>query len=511
MGAVLAGLLIAVLMSAGAEKAHAGGYYVVECQENNANAPDLVYGTNTSSPYYYGSTNCDGGAGSIKLLNGANIGPVYAWSAWSFFAPAGTYFNDIDFEYNLRSQQDPPHDHVAYIVMPGAAQWNYNSPGWQTAVTAQTVVTSITGYLYCPGTGGGCSADGTAIMAFRQMKFKITDTSPPGFNFTGSLVDNDPARGTESLTLAASDAGGGLSGATLKVNGTTIGTPPGSCVPTYSFGTTQFRPCASPYNFAFNLNTEDPPFQEGTNRIEACVRDYNNLDGGAPYQTCHETTVNVDNSCTRSAATTAGTNLSARLEPEKGQGGQTVQVKSNEDLAVAGTLTGPGGPVGGAQICVYEKVQIDGARRSVVKTGFTRPDGSFHIGVDEGPSRVFDIAYRANNQQVEHEKLVATSSVVPTLRVSDRSLRNGGAARFKGKIPGPFSDGRAITLQARAGKKWRTFKQVKSKVDGQFAARYPFRHTTGNIVYRFRASVKGQAGYPYEPGSSKKKKVRVRG
>ena len=77
--------------------------------------------------------------------------------------------------------------------------------------------------------------------------------------------------------------------------------------------------------------------------------------------------------------------------------------------------------------------------------------------------------------------------------------------------PGPNAEGRAVALQARVGRKWRTFKQLRTDSDGQFRGRYRFTQTVGRVRYVFRALVKSQSGYPYEPGASRKRKLVVRG
>ena len=103
------------------------------------------------------------------------------------------------------------------------------------------------------------------------------------------------------------------------------------------------------------------------------------------------------------------------------------------------------------------------------------------------------------------------SAVVPTLAIAKKRLTNGQAERFTGRVPGPNAEGRAVALQARAGRKWRTFKQLRTDADGRFHGKYRFTQTIGRIRYVFRALVKRQGGYPYEPGHSRKRKVLVQG
>ena len=46
---------------------------------------------------------------------------------------------------------------------------------------------------------------------------------------------------------------------------------------------------------------------------------------------------------------------------------------------------------------------------------------------------------------------------------------------------------------------------------GRFHGRYRFTQTVGRVRYVFRALVKSQSGYPYDPGASRKRKLIVRG
>ncbi len=68
-----------------------------------------------------------------------------------------------------------------------------------------------------------------------------------------------------------------------------------------------------------------------------------------------------------------------------------------------------------------------------------------------------------------------------------------------------------MTLQARVGRKWRTFKQLRTDIDGRFNGKYRFTQTFGRQRYVFRVLVKRQGGYPYEPGASPKRKLIVNG
>ena len=186
-------------------------------------------------------------------------------------------------------------------------------------------------------------------------------------------------------------------------------------------------------------------------------------------------------------------------------------MRSTEDVVVRGRVRdGGGGPVNGATVCVFETIDLDDASRELVAVATTQSNGRFATQLDPGPSRQLDVVYRYNNQVLGDEAIVK-SSVVPTFMVARRSLRNGESEVFRGTLPGPRAGSRSVALQAKVGKKWRTFKQLTTDSRGRFSGKYKFVSTVGAVRYRFRALVKRQGGYPFEPGASRKAKVLVRG
>jgi 5-hydroxyisourate hydrolase-like protein (transthyretin family) len=186
-------------------------------------------------------------------------------------------------------------------------------------------------------------------------------------------------------------------------------------------------------------------------------------------------------------------------------------VTSKVPPVVRGSLRDDGGnPVAGATVCVYETIDLPDASRQLVSIATTQANGRFATRLDPGPSRRLDLVYRFNDK-VLAGKVQLDSRVVPTLTIPRKTLENGEAALFRGQVPGPNADGRAVAMQARVGRKWRTFKQLRTDSDGRFHGKYRFTQTRGRIRYVFRALVKRQSGYPYEPGSSRNRKLVVNG
>jgi hypothetical protein len=68
-----------------------------------------------------------------------------------------------------------------------------------------------------------------------------------------------------------------------------------------------------------------------------------------------------------------------------------------------------------------------------------------------------------------------------------------------------------VSLQAKSGGNWVTIRAHRSNPRGVWRDSHRFTSTTGVETYRFRAVVKRQRGYPYLRGTSRVRKVTVRG
>jgi hypothetical protein len=243
------------------------------------------------------------------------------------------------------------------------------------------------------------------------------------------------------------------------------------------------------------------------NTLEVCAFDVAKA-SSTPNSGCAVRQVEVDNTCEASAE--PASELEAAVEHE-GSLSRSVTVDSDDGVPVKGNLRSGGAGVGGANVCIYEQVDVPGEGRELVAIAKTRSNGSWGVQLAPGPSRELEVVYRRSNAVLHAPPLQVASRARPDLRVRPKRLENGESARFRGSIPGPYAAGKAIALQARAGKKWRTFKQLRTDSSGRFKGRYPFRHTNGSVSYRFRVLVKRQDGYPYLPGPSRERKVKVSG
>jgi 5-hydroxyisourate hydrolase-like protein (transthyretin family) len=278
------------------------------------------------------------------------------------------------------------------------------------------------------------------------------------------------------------------------------------CRPNQTGQYISLKPCPDASTQPLAIDTQkDPGWTNGPNDVLICSQDV----GGNTSSPCVRRTVQVDNSCPGSGGTAA-----ADLDAGADVGGQLrtrAGVTSNAQPVIRGSLKdGAGGPVAGATVCVYQTIDLPDASRELISSVTTQGNGRFATRLDAGPSRQLDLVYRYNDKVISG-RVQLDSKVVPTLEIPKKSIENGDAALFRGQVPGPNADGRAVAMQARVGRKWRTFKQLRTDSDGRYRGRYRFTQTTGRVRYVFRALVKRQGGYPYEPGGSPKRKLVVHG
>lgn len=194
--------------------------------------------------------------------------------------------------------------------------------------------------------------------------------------------------------------------------------------------------------------------------------------------------------------------------------GAPVRVPFGRPLAVAGLLlTADGAPVAGQAITVTATAAVPGAPDAVVATARTGADGRFAYRAPAGSSRTLRFGFGGTARlRPASESLAVAVPAAVRLAPSRRSLRNGEAVRFSGRLAGsPAGAGKLVEIQAHFRGRWRTFATVGAGANGRFAYTYRFGATVGRVSYRFRAVARREAGYPYEAGVSPVVRVTVTG
>lgn len=366
--------------------------------------------------------------------------------------------------------------------------------------------------LTCSGT---CAPGGT--IGVHYIAATEVDPKPPVITKTeGQLLSGGVLRGHESLGATATDTGGGISVLEVVVNGSVASGPmPGSCAtvevenPSYH-GIVAYSPtpCPATLSAVWNLNAAEFPFHEGANTVQVCASDFATI--GQPNSTCSApVTVAVNNSCTESGVV-GGQNLNVGLE---GSTGEAITLPFEHVAVVAGQLTsGAGDPIAGATICLQASVQESGGEPDPIATVSTDASGKFSYQVPPGPNRRLLVGYRHDSFQVA-KSVTVNSHAKPTLVLNKGRVGRGGKVQITGSLPGPSAAGHVVVLQASSlhGRRWLTFRKATTGPQGGFRASYRFAGTSGTTTYRMRAVVPRQAGYPYEPGHSRPKRIKVLG
>ena len=491
--------------------ASAGTYVVRECSttgDGHAGVPDAVYSTNGSLAFT--PANDCAGAPNVGLAigtTGSFGGPLYA--TWQFVPPSGVRINSVNFFRKTKSLG-------TYSALVSVCAPNGTCNGLSDNTPADTYPSaqfspggwsSFSTLLQC---GATCNMGG--LVYVKDLEFTMLDAGNPSItSLGGELVAGGERRGVENLIIDAADDGSGITEASVRVNGAQIGARPQNpaCETPGNGSYGRMRPCGNAH-FEIPINTELAPWQNGPNLLEVCA--YDLTTSGAPNSGCATRTVIAENSCQGTGGGVAATGIDGGLQKGTGPLVPTITVLSTEGSTVRGQLGGPAGSTSGANVCLYETVD-DGSstKRELTQIGKTKDDGTFAVQVPAGPSRKLDLVYRFNNKVISKPNLLIKAIVVPTLRARPKKVTNRERVFFSGALPGPNATGRRVALQAQAGKKWRTFKTVKTDDKGRFQGLYRFTRTQGRVTYKFRAQVKRQDGYPYERGVSVKRKVLVVG
>lgn len=489
---VLATIAITAFLALAAP-ARAGTYVAVQCHsEYDLAAAGALF--SRDSDHYLPAAACSGAG--LQVHTNADVTKDGRYGAWSWYPPAGTEFAHITSEAHVA--HDSGHKgFVTILDTAGTVHWRWPAAGaWQPVEwSAGSAAVAYTAWLQCYGS---CGRSSTAHVQVRRLWFTLTDRADPTLALGGSVFEAGPRRGPQLATLSASDVGGGVWRWRLLVNGAAVGAAEAGCDIVPGGPARRFVPCPLSAAHSFALDTESPPFREGANSVTACVSDV----GWPANEVCASRQISVDNGCRSSGSAPA-----SGIDVAFADGRAVATTPSNRRAVVRGRLGGSG--LGNADVCVFSRVAgqdegLEGSARA--------DDGArFSYSPPRGPSRELRFVHRHGSHLVERT-LALRVRALPRLKVGPRSrLANGQTARFRGKLPGPGAEGRVVILQARVGGRWQEFKSARTGPEGRFRARYRFRATTERRLYRFRAVVREQAGYPYLKGASPVRRVLVAG
>ena len=493
---------VAAIALIAAKPADAGTYTVTQCSSVSPSQGDARW--LRSNGNYEQRSRCGSGDG-LQVFHDAAESEYSHYGAWTWRAPAGTVFTNVQANASLTNQAG--HRGQLVAVRPGGGWVEFGSEHNDFRVhSIDGEYVQFNSWLRCVG-GHPCgrAGDDSAHAYVRGVFLRTEDRATPTVGLTGGSLLSDPVvRGVRGVGFAAADEGSGIRRVFVEGNGTLLVNDIRNCAVAAGFATA-LSPCPATTAESVAVPTGHPAFTTGPdNVVTACIEDLA-LDG-SPNRACEQRRLWVDNACPASPAA-GGTELAATFAA----GRTTGFARSDERGIVHGRLAAPAGPVGGATVCALSRDRVAGAPVVVAATAVTAPDGSFELALPPGPSREVFVHYVSGERVVARHGLDLVAVARPVLQVSPRHrARRGKRLRFSGTIPPAACAHRLVKVQARIGKRrWQVFRTDRTDAGCAFTARYRLRATEGASVYRFRALVPEQPGYPYLRGYSARAKVGV--
>jgi hypothetical protein len=394
--------------------------------------------------------------------------------------------------------------------------------------TPPVPVTGVALYVSCGESNSGTTAcpstSGVAAETWlHRADITLADDIKPSFSTApaGELVDaTAPVSGVASVSVLATDKGGGVAQASVEVDGRIVATQAfggANCTQPY-----QYRvPC--PLSASGTMSLDTATLADGTHSVRVLVQDAagNTTAWGPATLITHNAP--PDESCNPEPAldlATAGMSLKAGLlrpgKASKGVGTSAITIRyaTKGKAKARGLLRGADGtPLANQPVCLVWRPAGMNGPLSELRRVTTDAAGRFSINIPRGSSREIYAIHRTPAGAVVGR---VNLRVVPRLTItpSRRKLRNGEAFTLRGRLSGGPIPSRGVLVRAEAwrGTRWQTFVETRARGSkGVIRVRYRFVGTTGSQRYTLRFHVVAQAAYPYLSGVSKRIHVRVRG
>jgi hypothetical protein len=491
--ALVAVAVVAAFTAAFAKPARAGTYRAALCDpELGAYHADASFERN--SRHYLPRISCGLGGEGLVVARDRGASRPDSWGGWVIRAPSGIAIEGLSLKAAARRRGGQ----IAELLAEHQGRrMRFGRPGlglsrfrWSGAPARALVAR-----LRCDRPFG-CPRGRGSRLRIKRVALVLGDVVDPTLRLEGSLFEPGSRRGTETLAPAATDIGGGVRRFLVQVNGVPVSGHTIGCRLSRRIAL-RLEPCPARASARFTAATAAPPFRQGPNRVRICAVDY--AATTAANRACARRRVRVDNLCPVSEI--HGEALRARLR------------RDGRAATVTGRLLDRRGRgVTGARVCIAARTALPGAPETVVAAPLTDRRGRFESRLPPGPNRAIRVAHWPGVAGVIERYLHLRAPARPALRLRPRHpIPNGGRVRFSVRLPGPGSRGRRVRIQARADHRWIDLRSGLTGADGIYRASYRFRATTGRRIYRFRAVVPKQRGYPYEAGTSRVKRATVIG
>lgn len=99
-----------------------------------------------------------------------------------------------------------------------------------------------------------------------------------------------------------------------------------------------------------------------------------------------------------------------------------------------------------------------------------------------------------------------------TLRITPPDILNGQVVKISGQVLGkPMLPGKTVQLEKWTGNRWSPFHVLHTDANGRWSNVEPINSVGALAVFRLRALVTLESGFPYAPGGSPTRTLCVQG
>jgi hypothetical protein len=201
-----------------------------------------------------------------------------------------------------------------------------------------------------------------------------------------------------------------------------------------------------------------------------------------------------------------------------GAKGQTVPYGTRSEVA-GRLLDSAGEPIAHREILIDENFGEGALIRHRPTILTTDDSGRFATDIPPGPTRRITASFAGTQKYASTAAGVGELTVRSraVFRLADRTVPEGGAAIFKGRVGHVGAripaGGKLLELQVRLRKgRWETVGQAfRTDEAGSYKRHYRFgKHYTQDALFRFRVKVQKERNWPYKRAASKQRKLVIR-
>lgn len=211
--------------------------------------------------------------------------------------------------------------------------------------------------------------------------------------------------------------------------------------------------------------------------------------------------------------------VAASFDAGRARAASRATVRSGGSVLVRGRVTTlEGRSVAGQRVALEQRIGTRDWRVRAVR--YSDAGGNVFAKLAVGTSSTIRLVVEESESAIQARSRSLTISVPAgvTLRASRRSLRNGQAVTFSGRLKGAFvpRNGRELELQGYnpLRGRWQPVRTqgLRTSGNGRFSTTYRFTATVGaTVTYRFRIRVAPRPDHPFAQGFSRAVDVTVRG